>query len=583
MEGTTVEAGVAAVYRDDPRMQALIGPGGPFEVERVEVDGVVLRSFVKAPDSIIDCFRASRAYDDRVHLVFERERHTFGEVRRRAMGLAGALRAGFGVGPGDRVALALRNYPEFVVGFWGTALLGAVVVPVNAWWVGEELVYAIEDSGAKVVIADQERLEPLVDVSAARIAVRTPDPMRFGAAPFDEVAAGPPLAEESFAPTGPDDVVTILYTSGTTGRAKGALLTNRGTMANLMNMAFMAARANLLDGRAAPPPKQTATIAGAPLFHIGGIAGIVGGAMAGSKMVLMRKWSVGEAIALAQAEDVTGFGGVPAIARQILEYPGVGRLGLDVRSFPMGGASVAPDLPKKVVELFGESVNMFNGYGLTETTSAVVSNSGREYTLRPDSVGRPNLTADIKVEDPDGRILPAGQVGELCFRSPQVAKGYWHRPVDTAESFVGGWFHSGDLGYVDDEGFVYVVDRLKDVVIRGGENVYCAEVEAILFQHPGVADVSVVGIKEDALGERVCAVVVPRPGATIQLRDLRTFARPHLAPFKVPEALLLIDELPRTPTGKTDKRALRSDVEAAALADRVERAWPGSPLQRRDS
>lgn len=569
------DGGLAAVYRDDPRLEPLIGPGGPFEVETIELEGVPVRSFVRAPRTILDCFRAGCTHDRLVHLVFEGERHTFGQVRSQALSLARHLRDGFGIGRGDRVALAMRNYPEFVIGFWGAAVLGAVVVPLNAWWAAEELVYAVEDSGAKAVLADEERLHGLAATAhrctAALLAVRTPDPGRFGAVAVEELFSGEPLRDDELAETAPDDVVTILYTSGTTGRAKGALNTNRGTVANLMNMAFTAARASILDKRPSAAPRQGASIAAAPLFHIGGVASIVGGAMSGNKIVLMRKWDLEEAVRLAVAEDVTSLGGVPAIARQLLDHPGIGELGLDIRTFPMGGASVPPDLPRRVVELFGDSVNLFNGYGLTETTSAVVSNVGGEYLSHPDSVGLPNLTADIKVVDIDGRAVGPGEVGELCFRSPQVAKGYWNRPEDTAAAFVDGWFHSGDLGQVDDDGFVYVVDRLKDVVIRGGENVYCAEVEAVLFEHPGVADVAVVGVKEEMLGERVCAVVVPRPEAHVSLGGLRRFLRGRLAGFKAPEALLTISELPRTPTGKTDKRELRS--VAAAELGHMERAW----------
>jgi long-chain acyl-CoA synthetase len=268
---------------------------------------------------------------------------------------------------------------------------------------------------------------------------------------------------------------------------------------------------------------------------------------------------------------VTNLGGVPAMAQHILEYPGVERLGLDVRNFPMGGAPVPPDLAARAVELFGEGIQLLNGYGLTETTSAVVTNVGVEFAARPDSVGRPNLTADIRVVDTTGEPRGVGEVGELCFRSPQVVKGYWNDEEATKASFVDGWFHSGDVGYVDADGFVYVVDRMKDVVIRGGENVYCAEVEAVLHEHPAVAQVTIVGLAERAMGERVCAVVVPRPGATVTLAGLRDFAASRLAAFKRPEALYLARELPETATGKVAKNVVRQQV-ADAAAD-VERLW----------
>jgi long-chain acyl-CoA synthetase len=285
----------------------------------------------------------------------------------------------------------------------------------------------------------------------------------------------------------------------------------------------------------------------------------------------MRKWSVAEGLALAKRERVTSLGGVPAIARQILDCPDLPSLNLHVRSMPLGGASVPSDLPRRALEIFGDALQPLNGYGSTETTSAVVTNVGAEYAQHLDSVGRPNLTADIRVEDPARRALETGQVGELCFRSPQVVMGYWNNPEATAAAFIDGWFHTGDLGYVDDDGFVYVVDRLKDVVIRGGENVYSAEVEAVLVEHPGVADVAVVGMAERALGERVCAVVVPRPGHSVDLAGLRAFASERLAAFKCPEALYLLPDLPRTVTGKTAKHELRATLARAGPG--VERIW----------
>jgi acyl-CoA synthetase (AMP-forming)/AMP-acid ligase II len=342
-------------------------------------------------------------------------------------------------------------------------------------------------------------------------------------------------------------------------------------MANLWNMAFAAARDAVVSGRAPMSPRQPASLTSGPMFHIGGISSIVGAPMGGSKMILMHKWDLDEALRLARDEEVTGLGGVPAIARQLLEYPGLGDLGLDIRSCPMGGAAVPPDLPLRAVAVLGPNVQILNGYGGTETTSAVVTNVGAEYLARPDSVGRPNLTADVRIVDLDGNPLAPGEIGEISVRSPQVVKGYWNDEEATRASFRDGWFHTGDVGYIDDEGYVYVVDRLKDVVIRGGENVYCAEVEAVLHEHPDVAEATVVGIDERAMGERVCAVIVPRPGAELHLADLRAFASGRLAGFKRPEALYMTDEIPKTPTGKVAKGEVRARLAQAAEA--VERSW----------
>ena len=563
--------GVAPVYKDDPRLQPLIGPGAPFEVEDVVVDDIPLRDFVRAPGTIVDAFHMGAAHEELVHVVYEDERLTFGDVRRQARSLARELRSTFGVGPGDRVAIAMRNLPEFVVSFWGAALVGAIVVPLNSWWAGGELVYALQDAGASVAFMDGERLDRVLGEDRPDgirlIGVRTP----AGDAPFGELVVGMPLDDDEIAHLDRDDPVTILYTSGTTGRPKGALGTNRGAIANIWNMGFAAARASLISGTVRARPRQPATLSTGPLFHIGGITGIISGPIGGTKLVMMRKWTVEEGLRLALEEGVTSLGGVPAIARQILERPGVEELGLDIRNFPMGGAPVPPDLPARALDLFGDGIQLLNGYGLTETTSAVVTNVGAEFAARPDSVGRPNLTADVRVVEADGTPVGVGEVGELCFRSPQVVKGYWNDEAATKASFEDGWFHSGDIGYVDEEGFVRVVDRMKDVVIRGGENVYCVEVEAVLHEHPAVAAVTVVGLAERTMGERVCAVVVPRAGAEVTLADVRAFAASRLAAFKCPEALHLVDELPETATGKVAKTVVRARV-AVAEHD-VERLW----------
>lgn len=562
--------GVAPVYRDEPRLASLIGPGGPFEVHDVVVRGAPLRDFVRAPRTINEIFAMGAAHVDRTHLVYDDERLTFSTTRAQSLALARELRSSFGVRPGDRVAIAMRNLPEFVVSFWGAALAGAIVVPLNSWWQGPELTYALRDAGVKVAFVDGERYERVLgDGRPDGLQLVT---VRTGGAdlPYDELVAGAPLDESAVAQLEPDSPVTLLYTSGTTGRPKGALGTNRNAIANLWNMAFANAREAVLSEREPAPPVQPASLAAGPLFHIGGVASIIGGPMGGSKLVLMRKWDVDEGVRLAVRERVTNLGGVPTIARQILEYPGIEELDLRVRGVPMGGAAVPPDLPKRALQVYGD-VQILNGYGSTETTSAVVINVGAEFEAHPDSVGRPNLTADVRVMDPDdGRVLGTDEIGELCVRSPQVVDGYWNDAEATRASFVDGWFHTGDLGYVDADGYVYVVDRLKDVIIRGGENVYCAEVEAVLHEHPDVAGVAVVGIQERVMGERVCAVVVPRPGAHVALGELREYASARLAAFKCPEALFLVDALPTTATEKVAKPELRARLaEPSAEVDRL--------------
>jgi acyl-CoA synthetase (AMP-forming)/AMP-acid ligase II len=568
---TTGTAGVAPVYRDDPRLQPLIGAGAPFEVEAVELDGVPLRDFVRAPRTIVEMFDMGAAHEALVNVVYEGERLTFTEVRRQARSLARELQGPLGARAGDRVAIAMRNLPEFVVAFWGAALAGAVIVPLNSWWAGGELTYSLRDAGATVMFADEERIDRVAyDGRPDGIAIVG---VRAGAgdACFDDLTCGAPLDEAAVARLDRDDPVTLLYTSGTTGRPKGVLGTNRAHIANLWNMAFASAREAIIAGRQPPPPRQPASLAAAPLFHIGGIGMIIGSPMGGTKLVLLRKWDVEVGLRLVDEEQVTTLGGVPAIARQIFEHPRAAQVGACARVLPMGGAPVPPDLPARAIDVFGARAPILNGYGSTETTSAVVINVGVEYAAHLDSVGRPNLTADVRIVGTEGQLLGPGETGEICVRSPQVVKGYWNDEAATNAAFHDGWFRTGDVGLIDADGFVHVVDRIKDVVIRGGENVYCLEVEAVLQEHPAVAEVTVVGIDERAMGERVCAVVVPRPGVTVGLPELRAFAAGRLAHFKCPEALYVIAELPHTPTGKVAKNVVRTAV--ANAAECIDRAW----------
>jgi long-chain acyl-CoA synthetase len=574
---TNTDAGSAidwrAAYLDDARLHELLGPGAPFEIEEIEVDGVPVRSFVRAQRTIIDLFQMGRAHEDLTHIVYGDDRLTFGEVRRRALSLAAELERRFEVVAGDRVALAMRNLPEFVIGFWATVVLGAIVVPLNSWWTGSELAYALEDCGAKATIADEERINRLADSGheGAVIGVRTGAPGLRGSVPIDDLTGGEPLAESRFAALSPDDPVTILYTSGTTGYPKGAVNTHRGYTANFLDMGFMQAREAVLSGRPPRSPSQRASVAVTPFFHIGGVGGIVGAPVSGSKVVLVHKWDPQHVLALARVEGARSFAGVPTMVRELLDHADLAQHEVDLDALVTGGAASPPELLRRALDIFGEGLQLLNGYGLTETTGAVAVNVGAECLTHLDSVGRPTLTADIQVRDTDGSPLPTGEVGELCVRSPGVAKGYWNDSQATQQSFADGWFRTGDLGYVDDEGFVYVVDRLKDVVIRGGENIYCAEVEAALSEHPDVVDSAVIGLPDDRLGERVCAAIVPREGAEIALSELRSFMSGKVARFKLPEALYIATELPRTATNKTAKPALRAMI--TETLETVERAY----------
>ncbi|WP_245623362.1 class I adenylate-forming enzyme family protein [Spirillospora albida] len=477
----------------------------------------------------------------------------------------------FGVVKGDRVAIAMRNYPEWSVAFFGAAAAGAVVVPLNAWWTAAELEFGLADSGAKVVVADAERAERLAGAAAALgaamlVARAGGTPLPAGAEPFEgpgrDADAGGGLPD---VPLDPEDDATIFYTSGTTGRPKGALGTHRNIAGNPLSLAYgllsAAVRAGGDPAELAVPQRRV-TLLSVPFFHATGCHSVlVTSALQGATVVLMHKWDPERALELIERERVTGFGGVPAMAWQVLESPRFAEFDTSsLTGVSYGGAPAPPALVERIGELLPGRVPG-NGYGLTETSSVTTYNGGVNYLERPDSVGPPVAVCDVRVCGPGGEELPAGQVGELWIRGPNVIKGYWNRPRDTAAAFTGGWFRSGDLARVDADGFVYIVDRAKDMLIRGGENVYCAEVEAALYEHPDVTDCAVIGVPDRVLGEEVGAVVRLRPGADATADDLRGFLRGRIAAFKIPSRVWFRDtDLPRNPGGKLLKTRLREEL-----------------------
>lgn len=550
----------------------LTGAGAFFEVAEADVRGARLRTFTNAPMSLRELLVASAAYGDRDHLVYGDQRLTFAEHFGLAAGLALRLCEHYGVGKGDRVAIGMRNYPEWAIAFWAVQAAGAVAVPLNAWWVGHELGYALEDSGATVALVDGERFGRLdghlPDRVRTVIVTRPEQPLPDHVEDWVDMVAE--LDRSGRLPDvgiDPDDDATMLYTSGTTGFPKGAVATHRNHATNYMHMILRGALASVMaTGQWVPSAAAPCALQTFPFFHVGGLTGLCVNVGLGGRIVLQYKWNLEEALAVIEREQVTSLTVVPTILREILSSPLLA--GSDLSSLSgitSGGAPVPPDLVQAVDATFGVRVTLANTYGLTETSSAVTVNEGAEYVERPESVGRLLPLNDIRVVDPDtGDDVATGQVGELWFRGPTVVRGYWRKPDATEAAFVDGWFRSGDLGYVDEDGFVYVADRLKDVIIRGGENVYSAEVEARLLEHPAVSDVAVVGLPHAGLGEEVAAVVRVAPGASVTEEELRRHAAARLAHFKVPAHVFLRTEpLPRTATGKVLKRRLRDELVGA--------------------
>jgi long-chain acyl-CoA synthetase len=541
---------------------ALTAPGAPFEITEAEVHGRRQRVFRSGPPSLRALFDTARARGDAPFLVYEDERWSFAETMARADALAAALAARLGVAPGDRVAIAMRNYPEWVVAFAAITSLGAISVSLNAWWTTEELDYALGDSGSRVVIADAERAERLAPLIAPRglrvVVVRAEGALPAGAVRFEDVVVpGEPLPEVEIHP---DMDATILYTSGTTGHPKGAVSTHRAVLSALQAFACRA----LVDAARGAGPKQaspwpTSFILVVPLFHVTGcVAVMLSCFTAGYKLVIMHKWDAERALALIERERVTRFVGVPTQSWDLLESPAFARHDTSsLVSVGGGGAPAPPELVRRVDRSFS-AARPGIGYGMTETNAYGPQNGGDDYLRKPTSCGRVIPPVEVRVTGDDGRPLGPDQVGELWFRGPHLIRGYWNKPEATAETIVDGWLRTGDIGRIDAEGFVYVQDRAKDMVLRAGENVYCAEVEAALYEHPDVYEAAVFGVPHERLGEEVAAAIVPKPGRAIEPDALRGFLAQHLAPYKIPTRIAIhAAQLPRNPAGKILKRDLR--------------------------
>ncbi|HEX2561677.1 class I adenylate-forming enzyme family protein [Phenylobacterium sp.] len=583
-EGDQGEASAWPVMSIAEAHRQLTAPGARFEIEEKLIRGVPTKVWKNAPPTLRDVFLNARAFKDREFLVYEDDRATYEAFARATIKLAQQLQAD-GVNKGDRVAVIMRNLPEWPVAFFAGILCGAIVTPLNAWWTGPELEYGLADSGTKVVIVDDERLERIAEHLDACPDLTRVYVSRLKATAFDPRVArledvigrvnswkdlpDLPLPDVEL---GPEDDATILYTSGTTGKPKGALGTHRNMTSNIGAGGISAARNFLRAGQPLPesdPHKlpQRVTLLVVPLFHATGLSATLGPSMnAGGKLVFMYRWEAEKAMQLIEREKVNATGGVPTIAWQLIEHPAREKYDLSsLQAVTYGGAPSAPELVRKISEVFPGSAPG-NGWGMTETTATFTSHMGKDYENRPSSAGPAAPVGEMKIMDPEGaRELPAGEVGELWVKGPQVVKGYWNKPQATAETFKDGWLRTGDLARLDEEGFLYIVDRAKDMLIRGGENIYCVEVENALYEHPDVMDAAIVGVPHRTLGEEPAAVVHLKPGGAATEADLRAFVRERLAAFKVPVKVAFWPEpLPRNANGKILKTELKKVFEGQA-------------------
>jgi long-chain acyl-CoA synthetase len=543
----------------------LTGAGAPFEIVTETIRGLPMRTFKNREKSMREKVANAGLRGDTTFLVQGKRRISYGEFARLVWGTAAALRDEHGFQRGDRLAILSYNSPDWLIALFAATSLGGVAVGLNGWWAAEEIEYGLRDSGSRFLVVD-ERLHPRVAPLVGRVSKlerifyigNEPAP---GTTPIAEI-----LRASESAPTEPiaeDDPFVILYTSGTTGRSKGCITTHRGTIAQILGIVF-ANVVGMLTGSGTPLPSDGSQAAGlltSPLFHVGGLHSTFCTSMtAGAKIVFNTgRFDEEEVMRLIQDERVTLWGAIPTMLHRLVHSDRLAKYDLSsLRAISFGGAPTAPETIEKAREVLPIEPSFTNAYGLTETHGVATLNGGKDLLGRKTSIGRPLPFLDMKIIGENGAELGAGQLGELLIYGPTVTPGYWNRPDASAEAVRGGWLHTGDLGYRDAEGFYFVVDRAKDMIIRGGENVYCIEIENCLAEHPEIDEAAVVGVKDAELGEKVKAIVRLVPGARLDAGAVQRHVAAHLARFKVPEIVAFTDEpLPRNPAGKLLKNQLR--------------------------
>jgi acyl-CoA synthetase (AMP-forming)/AMP-acid ligase II len=548
--------------------RALLGPGGDFELSEASVNGVTVPIFATAPAHLRDLYRGGLEHADQTFYVYEDERYTFnqaGEEVRRVMRALSTL----GVRPGDRVGICMRNYPEWPFAFMGITSMGAVAVAMNAWWTGEEMIYGIEDSGLQTIFVDRERLEllsPYLDeLNLNVIVVRSDHAAGRGVQRWDRfVGAGVDQAEPP--DIAPDDPAMILYTSGSTSKPKGVLSSHRAVIHSILGWEAEAAIARADAGRRPrPAERQPCMIITVPLFHVTGLNGqLLPSLRNGRKVVAMYKWDAEKALAIIERERVTHFSGVPTMAYELVNSPAYDQYDLSsLRSIGGGGAAMTPKHSKRISER-SSGARASAAYAMTETNGLAASNAGANLTSRPDSCGKAlRPLVSIRVVDRAGQEMPSGETGEICIKGPMNFTGYWNKPEDTAATLIDGWIHTGDLGHIDAEGFIFITGRAKEMIIRGGENISCGEVEAVIYENSKVAECVVFGVPDDRLGETVASVVMVKPGEILTAGDVQSHVSDHLARFKVPQYVWIQkDNLARTGSGKIYKKGIREQILA---------------------
>ncbi len=562
-------------------VEKLTGPGGPFEIETVTVDGRPQKNFKHRQRSLREKVAAAALHGDAECLIQGDTRIGYADFAKRVWGAAHALERDHGFRKGDRLAVFAYNSPDWIISLFGATSLGGIGVGLNGWWVPEEVEYGLRDSGSRFLVVD-ERLYPRVSHMLGEI-----DSLErvfyIGDSPPPETT---PIAEllipADTAPTveiDEQDPFVILYTSGTTGRPKGCITTHGGTITQVQGIVLTGAITALtgnLPEQPAPDatPAQAAALLTSPLFHVGGLHCSVCTALTvGSKLVFNRgKFDPEEAMQLIEREKINTWGAIPTLLHRVVNSPAVAKYDLSsLRGISFGAAPTPPETIEKARAILPVEPSFTNLYGLTETHGVATANAGKTLLGRKTSAGRVLPFLDLQIVDEKGHEVATGQLGEIRLSGPTITPGYWNRPEATAETVRDGWLRTGDLGYVDDEGFLFIADRAKDMILRGGENVYCVEIENCLAAHPEIDEAAIIGVPDTELGEKVKAVVRRKTGSSLDEVGVKRHVAAHLATFKVPEFVEFTDQpLPRNPAGKLLKNVLRGTGAVAFDPDSLE-------------
>lgn len=546
----------------DAIMDKLTAPGGPAECVMVDRGGVEMPMLKHAPPSLVHYFaHYCNEHAELDFLVDGDIRITFAQAWDAARHVAAGLIANHGVAKGDRVGIAARNSANWIIAYMGILAAGGCATLLNGFSSGEELADQLELVGCRLLLADAQRAQRLDGQShGARIVLFEHDtPPERG---LGEVWADP--ASASLPEVGPEDLATVLYTSGSTGKSKGAYSDHRGVVHGALSYAMQSLMAfTYLDSTGDAPTSQACALVAVPLFHVTGEVPVFLQSFAlGRKLVLMPRWDAGEALRLMDKEKVSYFAGVPLMSYEIATHPERDKYDLSACSgFAAGGAPRPVEHVNKIKEAFPDGFPLL-GYGLTETNGVGCANFNENYLAKPSSTGKPSRPlVDLAILDDDGNPVRQGEIGEISIRSVCNFLGYWDNEEATRAAFTQDrYFRTGDLGRVDEDGYVYIVDRKKDIIIRGGENITCIEVEEAIYAHDAIAECSVFGIPDERMGEVPAAVYYLKPGHELEPAELREFLLAHIAPFKVPlaEHIWVSDKaLPRLGTQKIDKRTVR--------------------------